>query len=190
MGPAGSIRHSGGDAGRHTRVYTAQQLQDGEAPELQAMLRNLIADRFKVELHREARQMSVYELSAATGGPKLAGPLADQPKRESFGIATDENGENLVRVRGNRASMTDLAHLLETETNTPVLDRAGLAGEYSFDVKFAVLDPSGGRIGNVPWATGPSVFSVLSGQLGLKLTPSKGSVDAWVIDKAERPSPN
>jgi len=173
-----------------TPAYTPQQLQDGAAPDLQAMLLSLLTERFKVAVHRDTKEMSVYELTLATRGPKLAAPDGDKPKRETMRLDPDENKENVVHLLGNKASTADLAHLIEPVTNTPVLDRTGLTDEYRFDVKFAVLDPSGGQIGNIPWATGPSIFTVLQGQLGLKLTPTRGPVDVWVIDRAEKPSGN
>lgn len=172
-----------------TPEYTPQQLQDGAAPELQAMLRSCLAGRFKLELHRGTKEARVYELALATGAPKLAAPDPDRPKRETMRLDPDENKENLVHLLGNRASMADFTHLLEPVAGIPVRDRTGLTGEYSFDIKFAVLDPSGGRVGNVPWAASPSIFTVLQGQLGLRLTP-KDFIDTWVIDHAEKPSGN
>ncbi len=173
-----------------TPAYTPQQLADAAAPELQAMLRDLLADRFKLALRNATNETRVYELALAAGGPKLPAPDREKPKRETLRIDADENQENLVHVIGNQASMADLAHLLETVTAVPVLDRTGLSGEYSFDVKFAVLDPSGGRVGPLPWAASPSVFTVLQGQLGLRLTATKGPVETWIIESAEEPSAN
>jgi bla regulator protein BlaR1 len=173
-----------------TRSYTPQQLQDAVAPELQAMLRTLLMERFKVALHRGMKEMRVYLLTVATGGPKLAPPDEDSPKRAGMGLVPDENQEILVRVAGNKASMADFTHLLEPVTHTPVLDQTGLAGDFSFDVKFAVIEPFSGALSNLVGATSPSIFAVLQGQLGLKLAPGRGSVDAWVIDHAEKPSEN
>ena len=173
-----------------TPAYTPQQLQDSAAPELEAMLRNLLMDRFKVALHRSAIDMRVYELALAPGGPKLTHPDEDKPKRLTLRLDPDENQEQIVHVLVNKASIEDFTHLIEPVTGTPVLDRAGLTEKYSFDIKFAVIDPSGGRVGNLPWATGPSIFAVLQGQLGLRLTPATRPVDVWVLDYAEKPSDN
>ena len=175
-----------------TAEYTPQQFLDGAAPELQAMLRSLLEERFKVALHRGTKEMGVYVLSLTSGGPKLAPPDGDKPRRLTMRLEPDENKDTIVHVLGNKASMADFTHLIEPVTGIPVLDRTGLTGEYSFDVKFAVLEPFSGSLVDIygVGATGPSIFSVLQGQLGLKLARSRGSVDAWVVDHAEKPSDN
>ncbi len=129
--------------------HTPQQLQDAAAPELQTMLLSLVAERFKLVLHRGTKDMQVYELALARGGPRLARADADKSIRETFRLDPDENNETLVHIISNKASLTDLAHLLGNAT--PVIDQTALPGEFSFDIKFAVLDPSGGRIEGVPW---------------------------------------
>jgi uncharacterized protein (TIGR03435 family) len=175
-----------------TPAYTPQQLQDSVAPELQAMLRSLVAERFKVELHRGMKEAGVYELTPAPGGPKLAAPDADKPRRLTMRLEPDENKDTIVHILANQASVEDFAHLIEPVTGTPVLDRTGLVGAYNFDVKFAVLEPFTGSMVSVygVGATGPSIFTVLPRQLGFKMTRTRGSVDAWVIDRAEKPSQN
>jgi uncharacterized protein (TIGR03435 family) len=173
-----------------TPSYTPQQLQDGAAPQLQAMLRSLLAERFKIALHPGTKEMRVYILTTATGGSKLAAPKDEKPRVTALQLEPDENREFIVHVFGNKASMADFTHLIEPVTHTPVLDQTGLAGEFNFDVKFAVIEPFSGPLANLVGATSPTIFTVLQKQLGLKLAPGRGSVDAWVIDHAERPSEN
>lgn len=170
--------------------YTPQQLRDAGAPELQAMIRSLLAERFKLLLHREGKDMEFYELAIAPGGPKLAAADPDKPKKDTATVDTDENKEILLHEVANKESLTDLSHSLETLTDTPVIDRTALTREFSFDIKFAVLDPNCERIGSAPCATGPSVFAVLQNQLGLQLTLERGPLVTLRIDSAAPPSGN
>jgi len=86
--------------------------------------------------------------------------------------------------------MDDFTHVIEPVTHTPVLNHTGLNGEYSFDVKFAVIEPFTGALSNLVGATSPSIYSVFEKQLGLKLARGKGAVEKWIIDRAEKPTEN
>lgn len=167
-----------------------QQLQDGRAPEIQEMLRTLLEDRFKVSVHRGVKDVPVYDLTVTSGGPKLAPPRLEDPKGAYIGLIPDENKEIVVNLVGNKASMDDFTHVIEPVTHTPVLNHTGLKGEYSFDVKFAVIEPFTGPLNGIKGATSPSIYSVFEKQLGLKLARSKGAVEEWVIDRAEKPTEN
>jgi uncharacterized protein (TIGR03435 family) len=175
-----------------TPEYTPQQLQDGAAPQLQAMLRSLLAERFKLGLHRAAKETAVFTLTLAPGGPKLAAPDPDKAKRLTMRLEPDENKETIVHILANNASVADFSHLIEPVTGIPVLDQTGLMAEYGFDVKFAVLEPFTGSMVTQygVGATGPSIFTVLPTQLGFKLTRARGSVETWIVDHAEKPSDN
>jgi uncharacterized protein (TIGR03435 family) len=170
--------------------YTAQQLQDGAAPAIQEMLRALLENRFKVAVHRSMKEVGVYELTVSAGGPKLTPPRENDPKRVAIGLVSDENKEILVNLVGNKASMDDFTHVIEPVTHTPVLNHTGLKGEYSFNVKFAVIEPFSGALSSLVGATSPSIYSVFEKQLGLRLAPGKGAVEEWVIDRAEKPTEN
>jgi uncharacterized protein (TIGR03435 family) len=173
-----------------TPAYTTQEFLDSAAPELQAMLRSLLEERFKLALHREAKQTQVYVLTAAPGGPQLRVSDPEKPKRLTFRLDRDENQETVVHVIANKASVAEFAHLIEQVTGVPVLDRAGDSADHSFDVKFAVLQPFTGELAKQygAGATGPSIFSVLEKQLGLVMKNTRDAVDAWVIDRAEKPT--
>ena len=70
----------------------------------------------------------------------------------------------------------------------PVIDRTGLTGDFDLDLSYTPESPARGAIG-VP-ADGPSIFTALQEQLGLKLDSQRGPVDVFVIDRAERPTPD
>lgn len=149
---------------------------------LRLMLQNLLATRFKLQLHREQKRTNVYELVVAKGGPKLgkdkANTLPPAYVKESFpravdgsfvfsNVSIDEFAEQLTELRG---------------IDLPVVNRTGIPGVYDIILKSAasaMLEPNG-----------PSLFTLIREQLGLKLVPAKDPVDVVVVDHAEKPSPN
>jgi uncharacterized protein (TIGR03435 family) len=147
---------------------------------MMAMLRNLLAERFKLKVHQETRQVPAYALVLGRGGSKL------QPVREGAPLspltmadqrATVPIGQtiaDLVRWLNNRSGSQTIGRI--------VVDRTGLQGKYNIRLTFDnVVDPDGksGRLdGDIP--------SSLSQQLGLKLQPAQADVTFLVIDEAER----
>lgn len=173
-----------------TPSYTLQQLQSAEAPVLQTMLRNLLSERFKLAVRRTTKDMRLYVLTSVPGSEaKLPVAQPEGRKGIGLGIEPDENKEFIVHIRGNKASIGDFTHALEPVTHTPVLDRTAIGGEYYWDLKFAVLEPFSGPLASLVGATSPTIFTVLQ-QLGLRLERTTAPVDAWVIDRAEKPSEN
>jgi uncharacterized protein (TIGR03435 family) len=173
-----------------TPVYSAQQLQDGRAPEVQEMLRSMLEERFKLSVHKVMKDVAVYELTVAPNGPKLTPPRGAEPKTVGIRLVPDDKNEILVHLVGNKATLQDMTLVIEPVTHTPVLDRSGQVGEYSFDIKFAVIEPFSGPLSNLVGATSPTIFTVLEKELGLKLARGRAAVEQWVIEKAEKPSAN
>jgi uncharacterized protein (TIGR03435 family) len=124
------------------------------------------------------KDMRVYVLTAAPGARKLPPSRPDDPKGTWLNLEPDEHKEFIVHVVGNKASVGDFTHVIEPVTHTPVLDRTGLTGEYSFDVKFAVIEPFSGPLASLVGATSPTIFTVLQRELGLKLEAIRAPVDA------------
>ena len=151
------------------------------------MAQALLADRFKLNLHRETKDLPVYTLVIAKGGPKFkeAKPDADRPM----------NG-----IQGGRGEMTGLgadmglfARRLAVLTGRTVVDRTGLTGKYDFKLQWTPDTSQGMRSPEEPPSDntpGPSIFSAIQEQLGLKLEASKGPVEILVIDHIEKPSAN
>jgi uncharacterized protein (TIGR03435 family) len=155
-----------------------------------AMLRNLLADRFKLTFHREQKEFSIYELEVAKGGPKLK-PSAAAPDEPAQLISTVYPQRMVLPARN--ATMGDLASLMQRAMlDRPVVDKTGLTGRYDFDLEWAPDETQFG--GEIPTASAdaPSapLFSAIQQQLGLKLEAARGPVEALVVDKAERPSEN
>lgn len=145
-------------------------------------LRSLLADRFGLTIHRETREQPVYTLVAANGGPKL---------KESA------EGKNFIRAgrgsfRGQSVGLRMLVLNLSNVLDRQVIDKTGLTGSYDFELKWAPDILSSGPDGPAsPSDTdGPSLFTALSEQLGLKLESAKGPVQVWVIDGVDKPSLN
>jgi uncharacterized protein (TIGR03435 family) len=158
--------------------------------EQMSMLRGLLADRFSLAFHREPKEFSIYVLEVAKDGPKLkksAAPPDDPPAL----ISTVYPQHILLPARN--ATMHDFVSLLQRAVlDRPVVDKTGLQGKFDFDLQWAPDETQFG--GEVPVAPSDApaapLFSAIQDQLGLKLTATRGPVEALVVDKAERPSAN
>jgi len=148
-----------------------------KSDQMPLMLQSMLADRFKLEFHRETKTLQEYALVVAKGGPKLQA-AAEQDKMRG---ATSQ-GPRLIKARS--ATLSDLARMLIGVVSAPVLDRTGIAGQYTIDLQFATL------LGGTPADDNlPDIFTAVQ-QLGLKLEPIRGPVEMVVIDNADMPSEN
>jgi uncharacterized protein (TIGR03435 family) len=143
--------------------------------QVQLMEQALLADRFKLKVHFETREMPVYALVIAKGGAKLAEAKPGEVAR----LTGTGDGESNVLV-GQALTMNALARspLLRPEGRM-VLDKTGLTGAYDFTLK-----SSNGA------AEGPSLFTAMEEQLGLKLVSEKAPLEVIVVDQIERPGEN
>jgi bla regulator protein blaR1 len=149
------------------------------------MQQSLLADRFKLKVHFETREMPVYALVVAKGGPKLTPAKDGEPTR--LGMLNNEQGAEMV------ATSVTLDQLVHAPFFKPggreVVDQTGLKGAYDFTLKSgseqisAIQPEQEGR-------DEPSLFTAIQEQLGLKLVPSKAQVEVIVIDHVEQPSAN
>jgi uncharacterized protein (TIGR03435 family) len=159
--------------------------------QLPAMVQSLLAERFKLEFHREKKDFNVFVLVAAKGGPKLkdAPPQPEgAPPGSSFGIGmTGAVGKMECR----HADMTSLANTLPRFVGRPVVNQTNLTGRYDFDLEFSPEDMKG--IAPPPpidavrggAELGVSIFTALQ-RVGLKLEGQKLPLDTIVVDKGER----
>jgi uncharacterized protein (TIGR03435 family) len=142
-------------------------------PALQAML----ADRFHLVIHHEAKQGAVLSLTVAKSGPKFKEHVG--PGLPGIGAATDSGRASIT---GTNITIAALAEYLSGQAGRPVLDNTSLKGAYDLRVDWAndqAANPSE-----------PSVFAAMQEQLGLKLTATRGPIDTIIIDRADRPSAN
>jgi uncharacterized protein (TIGR03435 family) len=158
--------------------------------EQMSMLRSLLTDRFKLTFHREPREFSIYQLEITKSGPKLReSATPDAPSTVGPGVVYPQR----IVLPARNATMADFASLLQRAIlDRPVVDKTGLSARYDFDLEWAPDETQFG--GDVPAASAdaPSapLFSAVQQQLGLRLVPTRGLVDALIVDKAERPSAN
>jgi uncharacterized protein (TIGR03435 family) len=144
------------------------------AEQLPLMLQALLADRFKLTLHRETKELPVYALTVAKGGPKF------KTSETASGITTNSNRTQWHVVA--KGSMERFAEFLTREAGRPVLDKTGLTGTYEMTLDWA---PDGAPVANDA-APLPSLFTALQEQLGLKLVFTKGPVETLVVDHVDR----
>jgi uncharacterized protein (TIGR03435 family) len=166
--------------------YTRAQLGTGNAPVLQRMILTLLADRFKLAVRTETKEMPVYSLLPITGATKLV-PWMDGPVVGMVGIV-GRGEQRSFHIIGRKRSMADLAIQLEDATRRTVLDRTGITGEFNYDIQYA---PVGSQVGaETDGLSGPSLVTAIQEQLGLKLEATRAPVEVLKIDRALRPTEN
>ena len=153
----------------------------GDAAQM-AMLQTLLYDRFKLAIHRETKTVEAFVLEVAKNGPRLE-------KAENAESST-RNSRGLIDAK--IITMDRFAEVLSRQMDLPVVNHTGLAG--SFDLKLEWTPESKGpvRPGTDDAATesGPSIFTAIQQELGLRLRAKKAPVVVLVIDHAEKPSEN
>ena len=160
-------------------AYTFAEFMRGDATDLEKMIQNLLAERFKLAVHREMKEVPAYALSVAKSGSKLVTSKSDDQRM--LGGRGMPDGSN--RMIGRKVEVRDLAFMLLMTTRRPVIDRTGLSGEFNFDVNFAPFD-------SPAETSAPSLFTALQEQLGLKLENTKTPLEGIAIDHVEKPEGN
>ena len=150
-------------------------------PQVNAMLRSLLQDRFALKAHRERRELAKYHLVLADA----KGRLGPQLKKSSPQCPTS-HPERPCMMRGGmgelvmqEATVRQFLDYLESVAGGRIEDRSGLTGEYDLTLSWSRSSNDVER---------PSVFTALQEQLRLKLEPARGPVDVLVIDSVERPT--
>jgi bla regulator protein BlaR1 len=202
---------SGGPAWLGSARFDIETKNQGNPTETEVsqMLQTLLAERFQLKVHQETRDMPIYSLSIGKNGPKLqpgigkdcfdpsttGGPPPAPPPGQS--MARPCGGFNMLsgRMAGAKVTMSRFAAVLSRYFGQTVMDKTGLDGTYDISLQWtpqetqALLRP--GEPGATPAdPSGPSIFTAIQEQLGLKLDSQKGPVEILVIDRAERPAEN
>jgi uncharacterized protein (TIGR03435 family) len=180
-------------------------------PRAMSMLRQLLAVRFRLKAHFEPRETSVYELVLARNDRRLGPQLAPS----SLDCATFTAGNEAARAagqvpqvpfdpakppfcgsRGDPGSlsaggltMPQIALILTRQVGRQIVDRTGLTGEFDLNLRWAPEAPAGDRDARLLPA-GPSIFTALEEQLGLKLESARAPIEVLVIDSVEQPTPD
>lgn len=166
-----------------TAYYDIAAKAEGAAPrprsEFRPMLQALLAERFRLKVHWEDREMPVYALIVGKGGPKLKESAADTST-----FLGGVNGRNQY-IQAKKMTMDDLARNLDfLGVDRPVIDRTGLAGRYDIRLEATPSLRRDSEPGEL------SIFTAVQEQLGLKLEPQRAKVEVLVVDHVEKPSAN
>ena len=141
----------------------------------------LMAERFKLAVHHETRTMPAYALVVAKGGLKVEPVESDGGSNEQT-----KNG----KLVATRVSMERMCDWLTRQLNRPVADKTNVKGVFTFRLEYSpeqnlpATTPGEGTA--PPDNSGPSIFTALQEQLGLKLQPEKLPVDIVVVDQVAR----
>jgi uncharacterized protein (TIGR03435 family) len=158
------------------------------------MFQQILADRFKLVVHHETRELPIYVLTISKGGSKLKesapdDPAATSPRRKGMMMGSG-------KVTATDAQLSMLVTTLSRNLGRTVVDKTGLTANYDFTLEWtpegAAAPPAGGSPSGAapPDQPGPDIFTAVQEQLGLKLESTKGPLDVVVIDHIEKPSEN
>jgi uncharacterized protein (TIGR03435 family) len=166
----------GGDALSTGRYDVIAKAPPGTLkPQMTLMLQALLAERFKLALHRETKKLPMYSLIVQKGGPKFR-QVPEDGSAPEIGSA----GGHLISA--HHVSMKRLAETLQGYIGDAVVDATGLPGLYDFSLDFTPDENMS--------ADGGNIFEAVQRQLGLKLQGRTGPVEVVVIDHVESPSEN
>jgi len=156
---------------------------DARSAQIQTMLRSLLADRFKLVLQHDTKVLPAYALTVAKSGLKIKEVEAD-------GNTSSSTGRGRLTV--SKVSMAQLATMLSGLVGRPVVDMTGVKGVFEFKLEYTSENqPS--RKSDEPGSldsAGPTIFTALQEQLGLRLEGQKAPVEMLLIEHVERPTEN
>ena len=145
----------------------------------QLMVQALLADRFKLKVHQETRQLPVYALIVVKDGPKF--------KPSKIDGTTIDTSRTRLHIAGSDDTISIFARELAQILGRVVVNQTGLSGRYDLSLRWTPDDAaSAPSSADVP----PDIFTAIQEQLGLKLESTKGPVHMLVIDSVEKPSAN
>jgi uncharacterized protein (TIGR03435 family) len=177
----------------------AAKLKSLSFPQRFQMVIALLQDRCGLKFHHETRDLPVYDLVVAKGGSKLTPSKPDVPDADGnkHGNHMLMNGRGHIESTG--ADFQGFARMLSVQLHRTVIDKTGITGSFDYKLDWTPDDtpPAMAKAGDASPGenastdnSGPSLFTALEEQLGLKLESSKGPVDVVVIDQLEQPTAN
>ena len=173
---------SGGPSWIGTDRYDIVAKAEGTASDAQIrlMVQSLLADRFKLKLHRESRELSAYVISVGKTAPKLVPSKDDEIASLRMAPQTVPNQKTSYHVMFTRFSLKQLCDIFARQMDSVILDQTSLDGEYDFTLD---LTPDETR----PSPVDPTLLmTAMREQLGLTLKSQRTPVDILVIDSAEK----
>ena len=160
-------------------IVAKAPLGTGDDHKLMPLLRTLLIERFKLETHRETRELPCYALVIAKGGVKLKPSEPETGKGSGMNSNSDDKGGELTATGTN---MERLAEWLSRFVDRPVLDMTGLTGRYDFGLKYSKESAKG----ETDSPTHPVVTLAIQEQLGLRLEKRVAPIEVVVVDRAEK----
>jgi len=187
----------------------AENPSDMTPDRMPLLLQSLLAERFQLKTHSETKDLPTYELVVAKDGAKLKS-VPEPPRRTPGappGPPPSPNGPmppgtfRMMRgeLVGTAVPLETLTQALSQLLGRTIVDKTGLMGFFDINLRWA---PDQGQLGGPfgpqpggpppppPDPSGPSIFTAIQEQLGLRLESSKGQVQTVVIDSIEKPSEN
>jgi len=179
---------SGGPAWVRSDRYDVTAKPEGSVrdQQMKQMLQSLLAERFQLQFHRQTQEGPIYALLIGKNGPKL------RPASESDNTGISSNSTAVrTTMKGTHVTMDELAAGLGNRVGRPVVDKTGLSGKFDFELSWvADLTLATGTPDPGADVSGPSIFTALQEQLGLRLDSQKGPIEMLLIDRAEKPAEN
>jgi uncharacterized protein (TIGR03435 family) len=135
------------------------------------MLQNLLAERFKLTIRHDTKEMPVYALVPGKGGLKI--------KEVEMGPGRTDVSPG--KMSANRINLAHLADVLSTLVDRPIIDGTGLTGAYDIKLEWAPDHSPAAENG-----TAADIYTAIQQQLGLRLEPRKAPMDMLVVERADR----
>jgi uncharacterized protein (TIGR03435 family) len=177
---------SGGPGWATSDRFDVEAKADGEEElgwdRARPMLQAMLADRFKLKVRREMKEVAAYDLVIAKGGPKFKENTDPEVKHPGFSMYVDASAAHFKATKGQ---LSGLVLQLPFSVGRPVVDKTELGGGYDFKLDWAPDNSPAANDGSVA-----TLFTALQEQLGLKLEPSKTTQEMLTIESAEKPSGN
>jgi uncharacterized protein (TIGR03435 family) len=205
----GPVWAAGGEESSYDIVAKAPGNAPPPVSQVRVMFQRLLADRFQLKIHRETKELAVYELVVGKGGsklkphaedpnvlvPELGKPLvlgengvASPPPRGGLVMTMLEPGQR--RFTATNRGIVTLTSVLSAELNRPVVDNTGLTGTYDYTFQFFTTREGVPLVAPSDDSEFPSVFVAVQEQLGLKLNAAKAPLEIVVVDRVQKPSEN
>ncbi|MBZ5580278.1 MAG: TIGR03435 family protein [Acidobacteriia bacterium] len=167
-------------------LYTVTAKAPGNAEltqdEVRPLLQALLVDRFRLQFHRETKELRVYHMVQS----KKSGLFQPAAPGESFSWKLTPGPGGTMRSKATKESIGDFVQLVGVSTDRPVMDRTGITGDIDYDILISL--PEGER--RSPEDTNRAIVYAVVDQLGLKLESAKDAIETLVVDRVEPPTEN
>lgn len=173
--------------------------------QMQEMVKAMLADRFKLKVRIESREMDVYALVLARRDGTLgrgvrpttldcdalsAAQKAGDKTVRTCGTSGMMNNGSTQKFTGTGVTMATVASIGQSTAGRPIIDRTGLTGRYDVELEYAGAMGRAGGAGILADSPAASIFTALPEQLGLKLDAAKETMNVLVIEQVEKPTPD